>query len=154
VQWHAARLRRHRRLLLAGCRARLLHDQINQDNNVSRRKRTPEEKDILKRVADEQLDQLYGIRLDNLWAKAVCQNADDLQKLDALIDRVDRWCAVMRAECDPLFGRAVAAGRIKFVQGDGQAEEALTEPDETAPMLLKVERQCEQGEQPTHKLPN
>jgi hypothetical protein len=105
---------------------------------------------MLKRVADEQLDHLNGIRLDNLSAKAVCQKADDL--LDALIDTVDRWCAVMRAECDPLFNRAVGAGGVKFVQGVCETEEALLEPDETAPILSKIERGGEQGEQPDREV--
>jgi hypothetical protein len=39
-------------------------------------------------------------------AKAVCEAADDLQKMDALIEGADFWYAIMRAECDPLFGRA------------------------------------------------
>jgi hypothetical protein len=39
-EWHAARVRRYRSLMLAGHRGQLLHEQIVQDNNARRRKRT------------------------------------------------------------------------------------------------------------------
>jgi hypothetical protein len=148
-EWHSARLRRYRRLFLERHRGVVLHNQICQANNAQKKKRTPQERQALKRVAYEHLDELEGIRLDNLSAKAVCLAADDLQKLDALIDRVDRWCAIMRAECDPLFGRAMADGRIQFIQGSGEGKEVLTERDDAATVLTKIERSGEPGPQRT-----
>ena len=128
-EWGASRLRRYRRLLLEGKRAASLEKEVHRANFGGKRKPTPRELQMVKRAAERMMDGLSGIRLDNLSARAVCQAADDLQKMDALIERADYWCAIMRAECDPLFGRALRAGKLELTQQAGEENQVSTKPD-------------------------
>jgi hypothetical protein len=71
----------------------------------------------------------------------VCAVADDLAKMDVLIETSERWCAVMRAECEPLAARARAEARLQSVH----LEKALVKPD-AAPMLAQTEAAVEEGQ--------
>ena len=128
-EWGASRLRRYRRLLLERRRARSLRREVYRANFGGKRKPTPRELQMVRRAAEHMMDGLSGIRLDNLSARAVCEAADDLQKMDALIERADYWCAIMRAECDPLFGRALRAGRLELTQQAAEEKQVSTKPE-------------------------
>jgi hypothetical protein len=88
---------------------------------------------------------------EGLPAKAVCEAADDLQKMDALIEGADFWCAIMRAECDPLFGRALRAGRLELTQQAHEETQVSTKP-ELAPVGGNQETLVEQGVKPPETL--
>jgi hypothetical protein len=79
-EWGASRLRRYRRLLIERRRARSLRRDVYRANLGSKKKLTPTELQMVRRTAEHMMDELSGIRLDNLSAKAVCEAADDLQK--------------------------------------------------------------------------
>ncbi len=63
--------------------------------------------------------------------------------MDALIEGADFWCAIMRAECDPLFGRALRAGRLELTQLAHEETQVSTKP-ELAPVGGNQETLVEQ----------
>jgi hypothetical protein len=139
-EWNSALLKKYRRLLIERQRGQLMEKKVIEANVPPGRKPNREELKAARTVAAQRMDELCGVRLDIHSARAVCEAADDLGKMDALIEKSEHWCALMRAECEPLAVRARAEAQLR----SAHLEQALEKPD-TAPMLTHTKTPIEEG---------
>jgi hypothetical protein len=141
-EWHSVWLKRCRKLMIERQCTLLLQKEAIEVNVPRGRKPRPDEVKAAKEISDQMMSELWGARLDLHSAKAVCAAADDLAKLEVLIESSERMSAMMRAECEPLAARARAEAGL----WNDHLEKALVKSDAAA-SLTHIRAVGEEGGQ-------